>query len=181
MKGIIVIRKFRRKWIIALVLLDLVTEATGGCLYVLGVCVCVLVAQFNIDSLWLWSYATWGSSVQQILQPRILECMTIPFSKDLPNPGGWNVGPPALLWIFIWAMRKPNTKGILTFNWHHTFKFCQFLCFGICFWPTLSVLLKSQEEEPGGLQVSGPAVGHDRRPAAATTCISSSKFGFFLI
>ena len=40
-------------------------------------------------------YSLPGSSIHEILQARILEWVSIPFSRDLPNPG-INPGTPAL-------------------------------------------------------------------------------------
>ena len=39
------------------------------------------------DSLWPMDYSLPDSSVHGILQARILEWVTIPFSGDLPDPG----------------------------------------------------------------------------------------------
>ena len=51
-----------------------------------GVCVCELLScvQFCVT---LWTVAQPGSSVHGILQARILEWVSIPFSGDLPQPG----------------------------------------------------------------------------------------------
>ena len=51
------------------------------------VCVCVLVAQSCPNLCNPMNYSPPGSSVHGILQARILEWVTIPFSGDFPNPG----------------------------------------------------------------------------------------------
>ena len=48
---------------------------------------CVCVAQYVQLCVTPWTVAQPGSSVHGILQARILECIAIPFSGDLPHPG----------------------------------------------------------------------------------------------
>ena len=54
---------------------------------------CVLVAQSCLTLYHPMDYSLPDSSVHGILQPRILEWVAIPFSRDLPNPGIEPVSP----------------------------------------------------------------------------------------
>ena len=107
-----------RKWIIALVLLDSHYEATGGSLYIRDMCVCVLVAQLCLTLCDPIDYTAWGSSIHGILQARILEYVTIPFSRVTSQPRDWTrVSCIAGKFFTIWAMREAHILGILAFNW----------------------------------------------------------------
>ena len=55
------------------------------------------------DSLWPMDYSLPGSSVQGILQARILKWVVISFSRALPNPG-IELGSPAGRFFTIWIM-----------------------------------------------------------------------------
>ena len=60
-----------------------------------------------------------GSSVQGILQARILEWVAIPFPRDLPDPGIEHQSPVSYIaGIFFWAARVKSSLGNLQYQYH---------------------------------------------------------------
>ena len=83
-----------------------------------GVCVCVCVCSVVSYSLRPMDCSPPGSSVHGISQARILEWVTIPFSRVLPNPGIAPVSPPspALAGKFLPLCHLESPCGLRLFS-----------------------------------------------------------------
>ena len=95
---------------------------------------CALKKKVLVTQLWLWDlmdYSLPGSSLHEILQARILECVAIPFSRGSSQPRGWTwVSCIAGGFFTIWAISETFMKILISMmDWVLVFMFALFLSF----------------------------------------------------
>ena len=88
------------------------------------VCVCLCVSHLVVsNSLWPMDYSLPGSSVHGILQARILEWVTIPFSRGFSQPRDqtW-VSHIAGKFFTVWATREAHTWYYIIYSLKRVWK-----------------------------------------------------------
>ena len=84
--------------------------------------VCVLVIQSYMTLCSSMDYSLTGSSVHEMFQARILEWVTIPFSRDISDPGIKGRSPPALQADFL-PSEPPGKLLDYVIDAHYSFLF----------------------------------------------------------
>ena len=83
-------------------------------------CCCVVVIQLCLTLCDPMDCSLPGFSVYGILQARIKECLALPFSRDLPDPGMWP--------------RSPTLEADSWLSDYNSIKFCFLLVYGHSFY-----------------------------------------------